>query len=98
MNILFIGRDTKMLEVVVRLINGQPGWQATGAQTDANAIELFVQHTFDLVLVGAGVDQQSVVLLTDNFRKKNASIKIVMHYGGGSGLLFNEIREAIGNN
>jgi hypothetical protein len=93
--ILVVGRHLEILEVIVRLINGRQGWCAAGVLTDDEAIETFAQKKFNLVLIGAGVDQQSIDLLTDNFMKINVSTKIVKHYGGGSGLLFNEIQEAL---
>jgi hypothetical protein len=48
-----------------------------------------------LVLIGGGVDEESERKLKAEFEKVNAQIKIIRHYGGGSGLLFNEINEAL---
>lgn len=65
------------------------------ALTDENAIELFRHEPFDNVLIGSGVDNISEVLLSEIFKKRHASVKVIPHFGGGSGLLFNEIEQAI---
>jgi DNA-binding NtrC family response regulator len=94
LNILVIGRHAQIMETVLRLINSQAGWSATGAITDEEAIEKFNQGQFDLVLIGGGVEATSEQKFRVEFEKINPRIKIIRHYGGGSGLLFNEIMEA----
>ncbi len=94
-NILVIGRHPQILETVVRLINSQPDMKAIGALSDDEAKKVFGEQTFDLVLIGGGVEEKSEAGLKVFFEKINPRIKIIKHYGGGSGLLFNEITEAI---
>lgn len=65
-----------------------------GALTDEQAIEKFQSQEFELVLFGGGVDENSENELRIIFETVNPKIKMVRHYGGGSGLLFNEITEA----
>ncbi|MBI3219511.1 MAG: hypothetical protein HYZ44_08370 [Bacteroidetes bacterium] len=95
LHILIIGRHQQIMETVVRLIESQRGWTATGALTDEEAVAIFQQENFDLVLIGGGVEEASEQKLKELFLKKNPAIKIIRHYGGGSGLLFNEIHEAV---
>jgi DNA-binding NtrC family response regulator len=96
-NILVIGRHAQIMETVVRLINSQEGWSAKGAITDEEAIEIFGKDTFNLVLIGGGVEDPSEIKLKTEFEKIHPAVKIIRHYGGGSGLLFNEIQEALIN-
>jgi hypothetical protein len=84
-----------VMETVLRLINGEPGWKAEGALTDTEAEMKFKASKFDLVLIGGGVEAISERNLKTEFEKINPQIKVVRHYGGGSGLLFNEIEEAM---
>ncbi len=95
--ILVIGRHPQILETVLRLINAQEAWKAIGALTDNEAREKFRRDKFDLVLIGGGVEEESERNLKNEFEKIDPQIKIIRHYGGGSGLLFNEISEAIVN-
>lgn len=94
-HILVIGRHPQIMETVLRLINGQPKWKAEGALTDAKAKAKFENNNFDLVLIGGGVEEKSERDLSIVFKEKNPAVKIIRHYGGGSGLLFNEINEAM---
>lgn len=93
--ILVIGRHQQIMETVLRLINEHENWHATGAFTDEDAIELFHQHPFHLVLLGGGIEKESEEKLRSSFTKHRPTIIIIQHYGGGSGLLSNEIMEAL---
>jgi hypothetical protein len=95
LNILVLGRHAQIMETVLRLINSQPEWKAEGALTDTDAKIKFNSSDFDLVLFGGGVEERSEKELSVVFKEKKPSVKIIRHYGGGSGLLFNEIEEAI---
>ena len=97
LNILVVGRHEDIMETVLRLIHSQPGWIAQGAIANEEAIEKFKKQSFNLVLLGGGVDQHSENMLKTEFGLINSNCKVIRHYGGGSGLLFNEIREAMNN-
>ena len=96
--ILVIGRETDILQTVLRLINKNDNWNATGTGEDETAIKLFHQYPYDLVLLGGGIEADSEIKLSKIFTLQNPAIKIIQHWGGGSGLLENEIRAALENN
>jgi hypothetical protein len=96
-HILTIGRHPEILATVVRLVNNNPAWQCTGVITDAEALAAFTIFPFKLVLLGNGISQESEAMLCAGFRAHNPQISIVQHYGGGSGLLFAEIYQGLGN-
>jgi hypothetical protein len=93
--ILVIGRHRQIMETILRLLNSQEKCRAEGALTDAEAELIYNNGNFDLVLIGGGVEEESEKKLSVIFKEKNSAVKIIRHYGGGSGLLFNEIEEAI---
>jgi PleD family two-component response regulator len=93
--ILVIGRHPEILQTVVRLVNNNAAWNATGCITDDEAINAFNTQQFTLVLLGGGIEEESENKLCAYFRANTPSIKIVQHYGGGSGLLSAEIFEAL---
>jgi DNA-binding NarL/FixJ family response regulator len=94
LTILVIGRHKQIMETVLRLLNNREGWSAIGALTDEEAQEKFIKTKFDLVLIGGGVEEKSERHLKLEFEKLNPQVKIIRHYGGGGGLLFNEIEQA----
>ncbi|HTN06023.1 hypothetical protein [Agriterribacter sp.] len=93
--ILIIGRDESILQTVVRLVNNDPSWAGTGTTSDEEAIEKFHQHHFDVVLLTNGISEEADKKLRKIFTHQNPGIIIIQHYGGGSGLLQSEIREAL---
>lgn len=95
LNILVIGRHHEIMETIVRLLNSQPGWQAEGALNDRDALEKFHQTAFECVLIGGGVVEASEKQLTSQFKKLRPQTRVIRHYGGGSGLLFNEVQMAL---
>ncbi|WP_428329747.1 hypothetical protein [Mucilaginibacter sp.] len=94
--ILVIGRHPEILQTVVRLVNNNPEWHATGTVSDEEALATFNTTAFKLVLLGGGIEPESEETLCRAFRSINPIIKIVQHYGGGSGLLTAEIYQALG--
>jgi hypothetical protein len=95
MNILAIHRNSEILQTVIRLINTNPEWNGLGATRDEQALILFRQNNIEIVLLCAGIDASSEENLRSAFTAHNPEVIILQHYGGGSGLLGNEILQAI---
>jgi DNA-binding NtrC family response regulator len=96
--ILVICNHQEILQTIIRLINGNEKWNAIGTADIEKAIELFDQHKFDLVLFGSGINDEDENKLSRIFTHQNPEIKIIQHFGGGSGLLSNEIEAALSDN
>ena len=90
-NILYIGRHAEIMETVVRLINKNENWVGTGVTEDADAMQFFSNQHFDIVLLGCGISEEDELKLRAFFTLTNPASKVIQHYGGGSGLLYNEI-------
>lgn len=93
--ILIIGRNPEILAVVERLINANPKWQATACLTDEDALAICSRQSFDLVLIGGGVNEDEETHLRAEIDKRQPGAKIIQHFGGGSGLLATEINMAL---
>jgi hypothetical protein len=91
LNILVVGRDKAILEVVERLINSHAGWVAATAMTAEEAEQRFNTKPFPIVLVGAGFSAQQEEALRQRLKALDPDTTVTRHYGGGSGLLENEI-------
>ena len=58
-NILYIGRNIEILNTVVRLLNANKDWLGIGALDDVMAKSLFREYTIQVVLLGAGISEES---------------------------------------
>lgn len=94
-NILYTGRHPEILETVVRLINQNENWKGYGAADNEEALSLFRGIDFRIVLLGCGIPENEEEELRKAFTALNPQCIIVQHYGGGSGLLANEIHVAL---
>ena len=97
-NILAIGRNEEILQTLVRIIQKNDTWHGVGAATDEEAILVFDQLHPAIVLLSNGIEDESEKKLRNYFSSKNPDIIIIQHYGGGSGLLSNEILHALHTN
>ena len=91
LNILAVGRDKDILAVVERLINSHDGWKAAVASTEDEAAAIFRTNAFRIVLVGAGFSAEEEQALRERLLRLDPMVVVIRHYGGGSGLLENEI-------
>ncbi|MFC3562475.1 response regulator [Pedobacter jamesrossensis] len=93
--ILYIGRDTEITAVMNRLLNARPEWKGICVCTDDEAISIFKEQSIDLVLLGNGIDPECEEALRAKLLAIKPEVKIIQHYGGGSGLLYGEIMTAL---
>ncbi len=93
--ILAIGRHPEIMQTVVRLINNNPEWEGASALTDKDAVQAFDHEIFDLIMLCSGIEPESEENLRTYFTAHRPAVKIIQHYGGGSGLLTAEVYEAL---
>jgi DNA-binding NarL/FixJ family response regulator len=94
--ILVTGRHPEVMTTIIRLINSKPEWEGTAALNQEEAVTLFNHQTFDLVLIGAGLTPDEKKTFTQFCKESRPGVRVVQHYGGGSGLLFAEVYQALG--
>ncbi|HWV72664.1 MAG TPA: hypothetical protein VN040_13140 [Pseudosphingobacterium sp.] len=90
--IMVICKNIGILQTIIRLINQNDIWNGVAADCFDTALLLAKDYHFDLILLGAGLDQEEEDQLTKVFGEESVCIK---HYGGGSGLLYSEIQQAL---
>lgn len=95
LTILYIGKNPEITETVIRLINNRENWQGVAANTADEARELFATTHFNVVLLGNGIGPDEEAILFEFFNETKPEVPVIQHYGGGSGLLYAEIAEAI---
>ncbi|MFD2288373.1 hypothetical protein GJU39_03740 [Pedobacter petrophilus] len=93
--ILYIGRDTEITIVMNRLLNARPEWKGICVCTDEEALAICSVEEIDLVLLGNGITPDEEEKIKSNLLNIRPGVKIIPHYGGGSGLLYGEIMTAL---
>ncbi|MCF2498095.1 response regulator receiver protein [Dyadobacter chenhuakuii] len=94
-NILVLADHAEILETMIRLINKNDQWNGTGVSSLDEARIAFEINKFDLVLLGVGVDEEAesqILRLCETVAPQTVCMR---HYGGGSGLLYSEIKHAL---
>jgi DNA-binding response OmpR family regulator len=88
--ILVVGKHHEIMKTMLRLLNGK-GWNCALAFSADEAIKHGRSIPFNIVLLGAGLSEHEAQQVREYF-----TVPVVQHYGGGSGLLYAEVWEALG--
>ncbi|WP_199119829.1 hypothetical protein [Pedobacter sp. ASV28] len=94
--ILIIGTNEPIVKTIARLIDKKDQWHAATAFSLNDALEHCYAKAYHLILIGAGIDDRQEEVLKLHLEKLQQDTPVVKHYGGGSGLLYAEIYQAIG--
>lgn len=94
-NILAIGRNVEIMQVMQRLINVPEKWTGRVVTTEEEAVAACREETFDLVMLCAGIDEAAAESIRKQLAQIDPRAVVIRHYGGGSGLLENEIMMAM---
>lgn len=91
LNFLVIGKNQEILDVLKRIIENNEGWKAE-IRTDENSCYTYIEENqVDIVLLSSGLEdrfEKEIKAFCGNLDKE---VKVIDHYGGGSGLLKNEV-------
>lgn len=93
--ILVFGKHADILKTVLRLINTNANWQAEGTMDAEEVIEKCQLNAYDLLLLSSGIPPNEEKKIRAMLQQLRPELKIIQHFGGGSGLLSNEIQAAL---
>lgn len=96
-NILIVCTNQPIAATIARLIDKMEDWHASVALSLNDALEHCYAKTYDVVLIGSGISQEHEDVLNLHLEKLGAKSQVIKHYGGGSGLLYAEIYQALVN-
>jgi hypothetical protein len=91
--ILVVGKQQRIMETILRLVNGKPRLIGAIAYSAGEAIEKGKATHYHAVLIGAGLTEAEASQVRSAF-----TVPVIQHFGGGSGLLYTEISQALGVN
>jgi hypothetical protein len=89
--VVYIGKHAEITSTVERLLNGIPDIEGRTALNLEQLNEIVSDYQVNLILLGNGLSEEEETEVKNRY----PDIKIIDHYGGGSGLLFGEIMEAL---
>lgn len=89
-------KNPEILPVLDRLVNKEEGWRGERAPDLDTATTLVRRGDIDVVLLGSGTGATERAVLQKIIEETGCSTVLLDHYGGGSGLLYGEVLEALG--
>ncbi|MFT3823870.1 MAG: hypothetical protein QM731_08110 [Chitinophagaceae bacterium] len=95
LNILAVGRNEEIMQVLNRLLNTPAKWKGTTVTTDEEAIEICSTDPYHMVLLCAGITEAEERQLKERLLQVSPAMIFIRHQGGGSGLLTGEILAAL---
>ncbi|MCJ0741415.1 response regulator [Pedobacter montanisoli] len=94
--ILIIGTNEPIVKTIARLIEKNGQFIAETATNITEALQTCEQHALCLILIGAGINEADEQQFMQFLKTDYPNIPVIRHYGGGSGLLYAEIHQALG--
>ena len=88
---LVIGKNQEILDTLKRIIENNEGWKAEIKSDVSVCYDYIKKNQVDIVLLSSGLEEdfeKDIKIFCENF---DQDVKVIDHYGGGSGLLKNEV-------
>ncbi|MCJ8153037.1 hypothetical protein MKJ01_04560 [Chryseobacterium sp. SSA4.19] len=88
---LVIGKNIEILDTLKRVIENNEGWKAETMNDENACYDYIREHQPNIILLSSGLEdkfEKEIKVFCEDFDGK---IKVIDHYGGGSGLLKNEV-------
>lgn len=94
--VLIVGKNEAIVLLLQRLVNKFKGLHPVIAFSAEAAVDIIQCQRIGLVILSSGLSEDCEKNIKENALVFSQGIKIITHFGGGSGLLKCEISEAFG--
>ena len=91
LNFLVVGRNNEIIKILKRIILTNFYSTATITNNLGDFYEIILNREVDVVLLSSGLETEEESQIKEFIKTYNPTIKIIEHYGGGSGLLKSEV-------
>lgn len=91
LNFLVIGKNQEILKALKRIIENNNGWKAEIQCDEEASYDYVKENQVDVVLLSSGLDEKFENKMKVFCSTLDKDVKVIDHYGGGSGLLENEV-------
>ena len=88
---LIIGKNHEILQTLQRVIEKNESWKATLCTGEEESYGQIRENKPDLVFLSSGLEQEAEARIRAFCRSVSPEIKVIDHYGGGSGLVKSEV-------
>lgn len=88
---LVIGKNQEILDTLKRIIENNEGWKAEIKSDETVCYDYIKENRVDIVLLSSGLDEEFENEMKTFCQNLDKDVKVIDHYGGGSGLLKNEV-------
>lgn len=96
LRILSFVTHPEILPVLDRVVNKHEHWTGERAPDLPTALTKVAEGNFDVVLLGSGTGVEERQRLQELIAERGLQTVLIDHFGGGSGLLYAEVMEAVG--
>jgi len=90
-NFLVIGKNQEILDTLKRIIENNEGWKVKIESDETVCYDYIKENQVDIVLLSSGLDEEFENEMKTFCQNLDKDVKVIDHYGGGSGLLKNEV-------
>ncbi|MCS4300910.1 hypothetical protein [Chryseobacterium sp. BIGb0232] len=91
LNFLVIGKNQEILNTLKRIIENNDGWKAEIQSDETVCYDYIKENQVDIVLLSSGLKEEFENEIKRFCLNLDKEVKVIDHYGGGSGLLKNEV-------
>ncbi|MCO5230259.1 MAG: hypothetical protein M9958_03790 [Chitinophagales bacterium] len=95
--ILVICYHQEILNTLERILLKTPNYKPNVSSDIASTNSYLSENKFDAIILGSGIPENQEQKIERWVKNNTSSTAIIYHYGGGSGLLFNELESIFGN-
>ena len=88
---LVIGKNQEILDTLKRIIENNEGWKAEIKSDETVCYNYIKENQVDIVLLSSGLEEKFENEMKTFCQNLDKDVKVIDHYGGGSGLLKNEV-------
>ena len=93
-NVLILSVDVEIAHVIHRLVNGYKGFKGKTINSLDQLLPAIHESAFDILLLGAGFTTAQETEIKAIASHHAPGLKVIEHFGGGSGLLLEELHRA----
>ncbi|CAM4203337.1 hypothetical protein AQBE111736_05895 [Aquirufa beregesia] len=95
-NVLVVGKNEAIVALLIKLVNKYPELSAQGTCQLEEIPSICLKSPLDILLFSSGLSLDQEKEISQIVAQIHPSVKIVEHFGGGSGLLRTELNQVLG--